>query len=153
MILGGFSRVFLKVVSKSRDVTFRFERDLMRYREQNSTWEFYLELFPQACDTGNWYHQQGGLGSEKKYLGSIFFFLSPGGKHTYHIIRHITIYGNSRDLPIVETYQDYLLHGFLWLISTSVVVYLCLVVYICTYYNKSQTFIAWIVNGMGFGHR
>jgi len=79
LILGGFSRVFLKVVSKSRDVTFRFERDLMRYREQNSTWEFYLELFPQACDTGNWYHQQGGLGSEKKYLGSIFFFRAQAG--------------------------------------------------------------------------
>ena len=49
-------------------------------------------------------------------------------------------------MPIVETYQDHLLHGFLWLISASVAVYLCLVVYICTYwyYNKSQTFIAWI---------
>jgi len=99
------------------------------------------------CHQG-WFfaYDQGGLSSEKKYLGLIFF-PSPGGEPTYHIIRHITIYGNSHDMPIVEMYQDYLLHGFLWLISASMAVYLCLVVYICTYwtyYNKSQTFIAWI---------
>ena len=45
--------------------------------------------------------QQGGLSSEKKYLGSIFF-PSPGREPTY--LR------NSHDMPIVEMYQDYLLH-------------------------------------------
>jgi hypothetical protein len=44
---------------------------------------------------------QGGLGSEKNYLGSIFF-PSPGREPTYIIIRHITIYGNSCDIAIVE---------------------------------------------------
>jgi len=67
-----------------------------------------------------------------------WFFLSKPREPTYYMEIYVTYL-------LWKIYQDYLLHGFLWLISASMAAYLCLVVYICIYWiycNKSQTFIA-----------
>jgi hypothetical protein len=44
-----------------------------------------------------WMRHSRGYQKNKKYLGSIFFSSLKGGP-TYHVIRHISIYGNSHDM-------------------------------------------------------
>ena len=64
-----------------------------------------------------------GLGSEKKIPGVVFFSEPRSG--TYLVIRHITIYGDSRDMPGNISRLPLGSYG----ISASMVAYLCLVVY------------------------
>jgi hypothetical protein len=52
---------------------------------------------------------QGGTGKKKKYLGSIFFFQASGGNLTYLVIRHMSIYSNSRDVSVLKTAEKVIL--------------------------------------------
>ena len=59
---------------------------------------------------------QGGLGIEKKDLGSIFFFSLTLGGLTNYVIRHTSIYGNVTSFAVtssaVHTTKDVVPHLF-----------------------------------------